>query len=299
MIRLQAMRNLQMVERIERAPVEYPLRFAFAGDSGAYSDPTADAIFSQLVHQVTWCDPLFFVNLGDFAGPGTLERHLSYLRLVEPLGAPNICVVGNHDLEEDGGREVWARVHGPMNFEFGHGHTRFVAIHAASRPGRLDRREPSTAVVGPQAEDLEFLEAALSGAREPNRVVLMHMPPYLNGWFAPHEEWGFGHMEREFLEIVRSNRVKLVCCAHGLAFDTYVHDGIRFVMSGGGGTGLCSHKRGVCVEGKGRPEDRGALFHFVEVSLGQNGSIGGRVVQAFADRDTFRFTFGDGSNARD
>ena len=65
------MRNQQMIERIERAPVRDPLRFVIAGDSGAWPDPTAEGIFSELVDQVGELDPapLFFANLRDFAGP--------------------------------------------------------------------------------------------------------------------------------------------------------------------------------------------------------------------------------------
>src|SRR3954465_13553769 len=122
-----------MAKQIERAPIEEPLRFAFAGDSGAWADPTAECIFAQLVRQVAELEPLFFVNLGDFAGPGTLKRHHAYLRLVEPRPMPNLSVAGNHDLDHPTGGQAWEVVHGPMNFEFGHGHTRFVAIHAASR----------------------------------------------------------------------------------------------------------------------------------------------------------------------
>jgi hypothetical protein len=110
----------------------------------------------------------------------------------------------------------------------------------------------------------------------------MHMPPYLDGRFAPHAEWGFKQREREFLALLRSHNVKLVCCAHGLAFDEHVHDGIRFIMSGGGGTGLCSHFRGVCTEGPGHPEDRGALYHAVEITISEAGATSRRVLQAFA-----------------
>src|SRR3954469_2754426 len=286
-------RNAEMAKRIEETPFDEPLRFAFAGDSGAWVDPAAEAIFAQLVRQVGECEPLFFANLGDFAGPGTLERHQAYLRLVEALRIPNICVVGNHDLDDPTGWALWEQVHGPMNFEFGLGYARFVAIHAAARPGRHDHREPPEAVQGPREEDLHFLESALSRADEPHRVVLMHMRPYLDGRYAPHENWGFGRYESEFLQILRRHRVKLVCCAHGLAFDEHVHDGVRFVMSGGGGSGLCSHRRGSCTEGDGRPEDRGALFHFVEITIADEGTVSGRAVQAFAAAATPRITFGD------
>jgi hypothetical protein len=61
-----------------------------------------------------------------------------------------------------------------------------------------------------------------------------------------------------------------------------VHAGVEFVMSGGGGSGLCSHFRGVCTEGPGFPEDRGALFHAVEVTVAEDGRHSIRVIQAFA-----------------
>jgi hypothetical protein len=52
-------------------------------------------------------------------------------------------------------------------------------------------------------------------------------------------------------------------------------------MSGGGGTGLCSHMGGICAEGPKRPEDRGSIFHAVEIAISEAGRISGRVLQAF------------------
>ena len=124
-------RNLAMAERIGSGAAGEPLRFVIAGDSGAWPDPTAEAIFRALVDQIARLEPVpaFFANLGDFAGPGTMERHADYLRSVEPLPMPNICVVGNHDLDDESGPEAFVQVHGPMNFDFACGHTRFVSIH--------------------------------------------------------------------------------------------------------------------------------------------------------------------------
>jgi len=96
-------RNLEMAERIGAAPVRYPFSFVIAGDSGAWPDPTADAIFAQLLRQAAEVDPVFLANLGDFAGPGTIERHEHYLRLVSGLLFPNVCLIGNHDLEDPRG----------------------------------------------------------------------------------------------------------------------------------------------------------------------------------------------------
>ena len=73
-----------MVERIAAAPARYPFSFVVIGDTGAWPDPTADATFAQLLRQTAELRPapVFFANLGDFAGPGTPERHKHYLELV-------------------------------------------------------------------------------------------------------------------------------------------------------------------------------------------------------------------------
>lgn len=289
-------RNLRMAARIAAAPARYPFTFVVAGDSGAWPDPTADAILSQLLRQTARLDPppVFFANLGDFAGPGTPDRHEHYLRLVDDLPVPDVCVIGNHDLDDRGGAEAWARIHGPRNFRFTYGSTCFVALDAApGSVGEIDI-DASSGVAGPDDEALAFLAASLETAAEPHRIVLMHAPPRFGDRYAPHPEWGFDVREREFLELVRRHDVALVCCAHALFFDHHVRDGTHFVISGGGGTGLCSHVRGICTPGDGRPEDRGALFHAVAITVTEAGAISGRVLQAFDPGDGHaRITFGD------
>jgi hypothetical protein len=255
-----------MAERIEDAPAADPVRFVVAGDSAPWPDPTADGIFSQLIAQIAALDPppAFFANLGDFAGPGGRERHERYLRLVEPLTIPDVCVVGNHDLDDESGWATFTQIHGPANFEFAHGRTRFVALHS------------QMGTEGPRDEDLEFLDAAFAAAAEPNRVLLMHMPPSLDGRFAPHPEWGFARREADFLALLRKHGVALVCCAHAVVFDHVVRDGVHFVVSGGGGIGLCSHFRGTCP-------DPGTRYHAVELAISASGAVTGRVIQAFDD----------------
>jgi hypothetical protein len=286
----RAPRNQHMAERIDASAVHYPFSFVIAGDSGAWPDPTADAIFSQLLRQIADLRPapVFFANLGDFAGPGTRERHQHYLDLIAPLSIPNVCLIGNHDLEHPRGRDAWAAVHGPKNFHFACGNTRFVAVDGASgQRGELgDTTPPDTA--GPTVEALRFLDDTLAATPEPHRVVLLHAPPHLDGHYAPQPECGFRQGEPEFLDIIRHHHVKLVCCAHGLGFDHHVHDGIRFVMSGGGGAALYLSYRNA------ESRDRGALFHAVEITLSESGAVRGRVLQAFAPPGSAApFSFGD------
>jgi hypothetical protein len=281
-------RNALMVERIEASAPRYPFSFVIAGDSGAWPDPTADAIFAQLVRQTAALEPVFFAHLGDFAGPGTEERHRHYLDLVAPLSMPNVCLIGNHDLEDPAGAEAWAAVHGPRNFHFAHGDTRFVAIDGASgQAGPIgDTTPPDTA--GPSAAALRYLDDTLGAVSERHRIVLLHAPPHLDGHYAPQPECGFRQGEAEFLDIIRRHGVKLVCCAHGLGFDHHVRDGVRFVMSGGGGSALYLSYRDAATR------ERGALFHAVEITLERSGAVSGRVFQAFAPRDSAPpFTFAD------
>jgi hypothetical protein len=289
-VKENASRNVRMAERVGATAVHYPFSFVIAGDSGAWPDPTADAIFAELLRQAADLRPapLFFANLGDFAGPGTPERHCRYLELVAPLSIPNLCLIGNHDLEDPGAPEAWADVHGPTNFHFAYGNTRFVAIDGASgQAGELGDTRPSD-TAGPGVEALRFLDETLAATSEPHRVVLMHAPPHLDGHYAPQPECGFRQGEPEFLDIVRRHNVKLVCCAHGLGFDHYVHNGVRFVMTGGGGAALYLSYR----DASGR--DRGALFHAVEITLTEAGAARGRVFQAFAPLEgPAPFSFGD------
>jgi hypothetical protein len=274
-------RNLKMAARIAATPVRYPFSFVVAGDSGAWPDPTAEAIYAQLLRQTAELEPVFFANLGDFAGPGTRERHEEYLRRLEGLPVPDLCMIGNHDLDDPSGPEAWAEIHGPRNFDFAYGHTRFIALDAApGQVGELAVEEPG-GVAGPREEALAFLAERLEAAGEPHKIVLMHCPPAFDGHFEPHPEWGFNLGEPEFLALVREHGVALVCCAHALLFDHHVHDGTHFVTTGGGGSGLCSHFRGVCAAGEGRPEGRGQLYHAVEITVGAAGEISGRVHQAF------------------
>jgi hypothetical protein len=270
-----------MAARIESAPVRYPFSFVVAGDSGAWPDPTAEAIYAQLLRQAAELEPVFFANLGDFAGPGTRERHEEYLRRVEGLPLPNLCVIGNHDLDDPSGPEAWAEIHGPRNFDFAYGHTRFIALDAA--PGEVGEVDIdiSGGYAGPDETALAYLAGRLAAAEEPHKIVLMHCPPAFDGRFEPHPEWGFTTGEREFLDLMREHEVAIVCCAHALLFDHHVQDGTHYLVTGGGGTGLCSHFRGICTAGEGRPEDRGALFHAVEVTVAEDGAISGRVHQAF------------------
>jgi hypothetical protein len=43
---------------------------------------------------------------------------------------PNVCLVGNHDLEDPSGRDAWSAVHGPASFHFADGGGRVIQAFA-------------------------------------------------------------------------------------------------------------------------------------------------------------------------
>jgi hypothetical protein len=125
-------RNLRMAQRISSTPVHYPFSFVIVGDSGAWPDPTADAILSALLRQTARLQPapVFFANLGDFAGPERSRDTTVTSSWSSRFRSRTSASSETHDLDDPAGVDAFARVHGPMNFEFAHRHTRFVAIHA-------------------------------------------------------------------------------------------------------------------------------------------------------------------------
>ena len=281
-------RNAAMIARIEAAPVQYPFRFVILGDTAATPRPEADAVFSGMLGQIQRLDPapLFLANLGDFSGPGSRDRHEDYLRLVEPVAIPNICLMGNHDRDDPAGWEIFPDVHGNMDYQFAYGHTRFICINSHSCNGG----RPGDRVDGPRAEDLAYLEKCLREDDHRRRIVLMHQPPDLDNHFAPPVDPGFRHLQREFLALMNEYHVDLVCAAHILIYDCHERDGTGYVTSGGGGWGLYGDFDPP-IHVPDDPPHRGSFFHFVEITVAESGTISGRVIKAGHAAADPRFSF--------
>lgn len=269
--------NLSMIARIQATPVEYPFSFCITGDTGFWPNPAGDVYFEQaLKHMGTLTPkPLFFANLGDFAGPGTMEQHQHYRALLQNLSSPDICVMGNHELDDDTGEANFDEMIGPSRFSFAYGNTLLVAIRSFER---------HSGTHGPERKDLAFLDEQLRqrAAQYAIRIVLMHMPPNLNGHYAPHSEeiWAFTRLESEFLQIVRDHRVTMLCTAHITAYDRHAADGLAVLVSGAGGGAVGTSYAGIFPD---QPPYRAGFEHFVELIVDESGSISGRVHRIMAD----------------
>lgn len=258
-------RNQMMIERISALPVHYPYSFTLVGDTHPFASPLADEIFALMLKRMETLDPKpdFMINLGDFAGGGAEHGHHNYFRLVDGLSFPNICVIGNHDTDHRTGWDNYQRIHGAPNFQFSYGNTQFVAL--CDQGGKTYERP-----YGLWQEELDYLESALRDSTHPTKIVMMHVPPYLDDHYAVYPDRGFDQGKEDFVKLLKAYKVNAVLCAHLVAFDHYVYAGIPFVVSGGGGWGTY-------WQVQSESPSRGSFLHFVHVIVQESGAISGHV----------------------
>jgi len=271
------MRNKSSIEKIQSVTVEYPFSFVMLGDIRSAEDTR----FKRLLNQINDLKPrpLFIANLGDFAAPdsgpetgqaygrnsGTTE-YAPYLKLVDDSDIPIVSVVGNHDIED--GFDKYNSYFGEENFSFEYGNTDFIAIHSA-------HGNPSGGIFGPRDQDLICLDNQLQNATRQNKIVFMHIPPYLENEFS----WkpgmaGFKRQESRFRGMVERHDVKMVASAHNQCFNRCARNGVEYVVSGAGGWEV-PYWQGNTNE----PPRRGLFFHFVLVTVNESGEINGDVVK--------------------
>ena len=146
--------------------------------------------------------------------------------LLERAGArlPFLTVLGNHDRHKPHGvtnARLYETLLGPANYWFDRGGVRFVVVDSSA--GRVLPKQ------------LAWLEKAL--ATEKTKIVFTHMPPLpLRAW--TRGVGGFKAGSAEFMELMSRHRVSRVYMGHIHGLDTIDRDGVRYVLSGGGGSPL-------------------------------------------------------------
>lgn len=194
----------------------------------------------------------FSLQLGDFVSEGDADHYRDHIAVVEAEAVkPLLRCVGNHDRSRPNGnadKNLYDAVFGARDYFFDHGGWRFVSLDTSDRK-----------VTGAQ---LAWLRAALS-VHGP-KVVFTHVPPdyiksitplkevgaleewsadksaqdeqkgYLSDFFTNYFKVG----SPEFEDIVTNGGVKAVYMGHIHAFWAADHRGVRYVISGGGGSPL-------------------------------------------------------------
>ena len=190
-----------------------------------------EGVFAEHMEEIQRKPVSFIVQLGDMVEKGEHWRYEVFLRELRRVwtGKPYLTVIGNHDRSRPTGKShsiAYRSLFGAGNYFFDHARTRFVAVDSSAK--RVT------------AAQLRWLRAVL--ATPLRKVVFTHMPPaHLGLWGGVgklHELGGFTRGAREFSRVVSEAGVARVYMGHVHAFGVQDHDGVRYVLTGGGGSAL-------------------------------------------------------------
>jgi len=210
--------------------------------------------FSDQLKSLQDAAPDFILQLGDFVSQGDADNYRVHVALLDSLArVPLLRTVGNHDRSHPNGnadKNLYDAVFGPRDYFFDHGNWRFISLDSS------DRKVTSA--------QLAWLAKALEGPRR--KVIFTHVPPaYLKGLkelsvsaSGPRlsaedipadadEKEGYIHDvftnffsegSDEFERLVEQGNVAAVYMGHIHAFWAADRGGVRYVISGGGGSPL-------------------------------------------------------------
>ncbi len=207
--------------------------------------------FPRQVREIQRRPVEFSVQLGDMVSRGLPRYYDAFLRELAGLDIrrPYLTVCGNHDRSRPNGKShstLYRRLFGRANYHFDRGPARFIVLDSSAK--RVSRAQ------------LRWLKKVLD---TPLRaLVFTHMPPVplgLWGGGAAHEFGGFTRGAREFMDLMSERRVERVYMGHVHAFGVQDWGGVRYVLTGGGGSALF-------------PSGSADRFHhYLTVSVGPDG----------------------------
>lgn len=208
--------------------------------------------------------PDLIVHLGDFVPRGTREYYDRFRQLRARAQAPMVVLIGNHDRSRPAGpadKSLYDRTFGARDFAFDCGPARLVMLDDSDKRLRPDQ--------------LRWLDAVLETPRR--KLVFLHIPPiYLKHRLEPAATRGYPDLDErpvlgwtadvgffregsdEFGRLMRKHAVDRVYMGHIHALARAEQDGVRYVLTGGGGSPLYPLPAGY-------PSDREPHFLWVTV----------------------------------
>lgn len=191
-----------------------------------------EGVFAAQMREIQSHKINFIVQLGDMVEKGEPRRYEAFFQQLKRAwkgGRPYLTVIGNHDRSRPNGKShstMYRSLFGQANYFFDHAGTRFVVLDSSSKK------------VSPT--QLRWLDKVLTV--NSRKIVFTHMPPvHLGLWGGVgklHSLGGFIGGSKEFSEVVARHRVSRVYMGHVHAFGVQDHLGVRYVLTGGGGSAL-------------------------------------------------------------
>lgn len=239
-----------------------PLKFAVMGDSR--QERFLKPVYPDNRHFETFLDRMgamgldFSFHLGDFVKTGTEEQYHELLQtLSERVSWPFLTAIGNHEVKKDPAAIHYRLAFGDEDYYFDYKGVRFVVAATKSEKDSVT------------AAQIEWLKAAL-GTPLP-KIVFTHMPPKALSNFSSSNlgkalgrtfGGGFEGESEAFTDLMKEAGVLRVYVGHLHGFGVADHKGVRYVLTGGGGSPLY-HWRAVPYR----------FFNFIEVEISPGGEI--------------------------
>ena len=274
-------RNLEMAERISRRPCAIRSRSCSPATAAPGRTRPRTRSSPSSCARPAEAEPVFFANLGDFAGPG-------HARAARALPAARRAAAGAERLRDRQPRprrsERAGRVGRDPRAERTSLRPRPHPLRRARRRARRGRRArggDEEGVAGPREEALAFLDRTLEAAAEPHRVVLMHAPP-ASAAGSRRTPSGASTCARPSSSsscaatASRSSAAPTPCSSTTTSTTAPTSSSRAAAAPGCARTCTASAPRATA-----RPEDRGALFHAVKITIAEDGDVSGEVLQAF------------------
>jgi len=197
--------------------------FIVVGDSR-----DGDEIFRKLLATAASFNPLFLLHTGDMTRNGTPEEYDRFLGIVNDTvpEIPLFAIIGNHDIDRKGIPEGTQKRYytdriGPL----------YYVLDIPSLELRLVALDNSDYRLS--ASQLTYLREKLE-EKGALRIVAMHVPPEVGRW----KGHGFVKGKTDLVQALAEQKVNLAIFSHYHLYDDDVIQGVRYVLSGGGGAPL-------------------------------------------------------------
>jgi hypothetical protein len=230
-----------------------PVTFIAYGDNR--TDPTAHAAVARAMLQVP---SAFVVNTGDMVEDGSdADAWQTFFGVEAALlrDRPIFAAVGNHEILDDLAGTNFARYFG---FPGAGGPSR---LYGTQRFGLVRFFFLNGMHGWESGEEREWLERALTSAdAEPGlvwRIAVVHHGPWASGPHGPNANL----LDAGIPELLRTHHVDLVLSGHDHIYERGSSEGLKYLVSGGGGAPLYRIDRLQPMSLKAE-----AAYHFIEIS---------------------------------
>ncbi len=231
------------------------MSFVIYGDNRTYPQ-----IHAAVVKAIVASPSDFLIHTGDMVADGSVQpQWTEFFGIERPLLAERCVfpVIGNHEiaLPTSDGAQRYARMF-RVPSPSGAAERWYTFRWGSARFFMLDAQDDFA------SDELAWLDGALTAANsEPgviHRFAVMHHGPFSSGLHGPNAAMRLARIPQLF----KKHRVDLVISGHDHAYERGERDGLRYVVSGGGGAPL--YKEFHPNEGALKFEP---VHHFVRVEL--------------------------------